>query len=542
MFVAGKISAKIILIFILFNFFSCAGTQNRSSDLSVHEERYPAGDAGVLKITKPYSDITMRKSLVLFHEFLNSYDYFNQFTWGDYIFEDYLTVIYGLVNSPFKKGSGCEMSVYDNTGKIREKFIWSVIDINGKGEVWWQTEHRREDEESIFYEVLTNRFSVPVTVRFRNEETGKAFSRDTMFGESVLDASLRMSDDEIQAKLDEERGEDVLNKLLTVYENMKNSGVEKIEAGGKKIEAVHYQSKATDNAETGTLDVWYSPEIPQGIVRIAMNKKTVAEVTGWISGAERKITENSPYELPAYSTGNSEAKQSAVRTYSEGTAEDPVMLSSEEMWEGSVAPEGKSFYFFKVPSRGDVKCTVSGFTGLAELYFFGNDNSFSNWITGSEGGELDFQAYAAEKGDRLYFTVNDIKDSYSEGEKYYIDVQVDPLLDPLGIRMLNKYKTDPEVLERGKNRIKISGSDILYFVYEMEENGNAELLVEDLDNENERFSFIDVEEGSYSSAEDSEVGNIRKIRITGLKKGARLYFYLARKDNLKNKKINISVK
>ena len=71
---------------------------------------------------------------------------------------------------------------------------------NGKGELWWQTEHSREGDDPVFYEVLTNRFSVPVSVRFRNAETGKAFSRDTMFGESVRDAMIVMSDDEIRAK------------------------------------------------------------------------------------------------------------------------------------------------------------------------------------------------------------------------------------------------------------------------------------------------------------------------------------------------------
>ena len=542
MIISGKTSVKIILFLVVFSLLSCATTENSSTSTSARKKSYTAEKSAVLKIKRPYSEITLRKSLVVFHELLNSFDYFNQFTWGDYIFEDYLTVIYGLENFPFESGEGSEISVYDNTGRVREKIIRSVIEINGKGEVWWQTDHRREGEETVFYEVLTNRFSVPVSVRFRNADTGKAFSRDTMFGESVRDAMLRMSDEEIQAKLDRERGEDAVHKLLPVYEDLKNIGIEIVEAGGKKLEAVHYQKAVSDAEGSGTLDVWYTPEIPHGLVRIMMNKKTVAEITGWISGAERLITEDSPHELPAYSTGNNNEVHGTADTYSEGTAEDPVKLDTEEVWEGSVEPEGKSYYFFEVPSRGDIRCTVSGFSGLAELYYYGDDYTYSNWITGSEGGELDFQEYAAEKGDLVYFTVNDIRDNYSEGENYFIDIQIDPLLDPSGVRMMNNYKNNPEILKKGKNRIKISGSDILYFVYETEEGGDAEILIEEFEYENERFSFLDIDKGSYSSSAYSDSIDSRKINITGLEKGTKLYFYMIRKEGLKSKKINITVK
>ena len=544
MYITGKLAIKILLVFSLLSLFSCANTGNSAPGKFAPAGSYAAEEPSILEITKPYSGITLSKSLVLFHELLNSYDYFNQFTWGDYIFEDYLTVIYGLVNYPFDTGSGTEISVYDNNGRVLEKVVWSVIETNGKGEVWWQTEHSKEGDGSIFYEVLTNRFSVPVSVKFRNTETGKAFSRDTMFGESVRDAMLSMSDDEIQAKLDEERGEDAAAKLLPVYENLKTTGVETVEAGGRKIEAVHYQSSVAEGGGSGTLDVWYNPDLPHGIVRIILNKKTVAEITGWIEGAERKITEDSPHELPAYSTGNNKnnEKQLSSEAYSEGTVQNPVKLNTEEVWEGSVEPEGISYYFFEVPSRGDITCTVSGFSGLAELYYFGSDSSFSNWKTGSEGGELDFQEYAAEKGDLLYFTVNDLSDNYSKGESFYIDIQLDPLLDPLGVRMLNEFRNDPETLEKGKNRIKASGSDVMYFIYEADAGGDAELVIEDIDNENEKFYFIDVEEGSFSSSEYAETSNTQKIRITGLEKGARLYFYLVRKEELKNKKINITIK
>ena len=538
-----KTAGRLIFLFSFFIILSCATTAGNKAVSFSSSESSTVKKARVMKIKKPYSQITLRKSLVQFHELINSFDYFNQFTWGDYIFEDYLTIIYGLDSSVYRTGDGCVISVYDSNGQVRETIGRSVIETNGKGEIWWQTEHTREGEEPVFYEVLTNRFSVPVTVRFRNSETGEAFSRDTMFGESVLDAMLSMSDKEIQEKLDEERDEYAVQKLMPVYENIKNIGVEVVEAGGKKIEAVHYQGEIPDNGGTGTLDVWYTPELPHGIVRIIMNRTTVAEITEWISGAERKITEDSPHELPAYSTGGGSADiPESGSAYSEGTPGDPVKLSVDEVWEGSVEAEGVSYYFFEVPEQGDVKCTVRDFTGLAELYYYGNDYSYKDWTTGSEGGELDFQEYAARKGDLLYFTVNDISDSYSEGEKYYIDIQVDPLLDPLGVRMLNNYSSNPEVLDEGKNRIKISGSDISYFVFVMKEAGNIELIVDNYENEDERFEFIDVDKGSYSSSGYVDKSESRLINITGLEKGASLYFYHVRKDGLKNKKINITVK
>ena len=538
---AFRTAVGISVICILISVLSCASSESTSSSSG----KITGGSESrekILEISKPYSIITFRKSLVQFHEILNSYDYFNQFTWGDYIFEDYLTTIYGLENSEFDENEGTEISVYDNNGKIREKVKRSVIEKNGKGETWWQTEHSKEGSGVIFYEVKTNRFSVPVSVRFRNNETGEAFSRDTMFGESVRDAMLSMSDEEIQAKLDEERGEEAVNKLMPVYENLKNIGIETIEAGGRKIEAVHYQGTVPNSEGDRILDVWYTPEISQGIVRIIMNRTVVAEITEWVYDAERAITEDSPHELPAYSTGGNETVSEAVNIYSEGTVSAPVKLDINEVWEGSVEPEGVSYYFIEVPENGDVICNISGFSGLAELYNYGNDYSFSEWITGSEGGELDFQVYAAEKGDLIYFSVNDINDSYSDGERFFIDITVNPLLDPMGIKLLGRYKDNPAVLEKGKNRIRISGPDPEYFVYEMEESGDAVLLIEDIDSLIEKFYFIDTEKSSYSSSSYSEKDDYSELKITGLEKGEKLYFYIVRKDNLKNKKINIIIR
>ncbi len=287
MFKTVKAFYFISAFFLLFSYSSCVMTGSRSKT----DSKDMAGKNTVLKIKKPYSNINFKKTLVQFHESLESFDYFNQFTWGDYVFEDYLTTIFGLEKSFYKEGCGSEISVYDNTGKVSQKIRRSLLEINNKDEAWWQIEHIGDNGEKIFYEVLTNRFFVPVTVRFKNKETGKGFSRDTMFGESIKDLMLNMRDSEIRKKLNKERTEEALKKFPLIYTNLKNTGFETIEAGGRKIEAVHYQSYLS--AEKGTLDVWYTPEIPFGLVRIMMNKKTVAEITGWIDGAERKIKDAS---------------------------------------------------------------------------------------------------------------------------------------------------------------------------------------------------------------------------------------------------------
>ena len=529
---ASILSAAVFIII----FISCSTVENNTSGISESTGRDNMKNDPVVRITKPYSEVSLNKSLVQFHEILNSRDYFNQFTWGDYIFEDYLTTIYGLDNGEYEEGEGCEISLYDNEGRVREKVKRSVIEKNGKGEIWWQTEHSREAADPVFYEVLTNRFSVPVSVRFRNAETGKAFSRDTMFGESVRDAMLVMSDAEIRAKLDKERGEEAVNKLLPVYNNMADKGVEIIDAAGKKFEAVRYHGILQEGA-SGSLDIWYTPEIPQGIIRINMNGSTVAEITGWISGAERQITDETPHELPAYSTGNDEIDPGSVSTYSEGTVSDPVRLDIEEVWEGSVEPAGVSYYSFEVPERGDVELT-----GLAELYNYGNDYSYNNWISGSEGDELDFQISAAEKGEIIYFSVNDIKDNYSNGERFYIDITINPLLDSSGVIMMNNYRNNPEILKDGKNRIKVSGNDIRYFLYRKKDNGNISIHIENCDSDSEIFSFLTAENSIYSSlGEFEQVDGKKIINLEGIEAGGEIYFYLMRKEGLRNKKITVTV-
>ena len=112
----------------------------------------------------------------------------------------------------------------------------------------------------------------------------------------------------------------------------------------------------------------------------------------------------------------------------------------------------------------------------------------------------------------------------------------------MGIKLIGRYKDNPAVLEKGKNRIRISGPDPEYFVYEMEESGDAVLLIEDIDSLIEKFYFIDTEKSSYSSSSYSEKDDYSELKITGLEKGEKLYFYIVRKDNLKNKKINIIIR
>ncbi len=280
-----KVSAVLIPVFAVFLIISCTTTVNTAA-VSAAGKTYTKHEDPVIRITKTYSEATLRKSLVQFHELLGSFDYFDQFTWGDYIFEDYLTVIYGLENSHFSTGEGSEISIYDKNGKIREKIIRTVIEKNSEGEIWWQTEHSRKGEDTVFYEVLVNRYFVPVTVRFRNSETGGLLSRDTMFGESVRDAMLNISEEEIKSKLDEEREDYAVQNLPSIYSRIKNSGSEVITAGGRKIETVHYIGELPSDEGPGTVDIWYSPDIPQGIVRINVNNETAAEISAWIKGAE----------------------------------------------------------------------------------------------------------------------------------------------------------------------------------------------------------------------------------------------------------------
>lgn len=534
-------AAKSLLILFTIFLFSCVSAENNYTSKESSSYQPKSESSMPEEIKNPYTEFTLKKSLVQFHEILSSYDYFSQFIWGDYIFEDCLTIIYGLESGQYEDGEGTEVSVYDNNGQVSEIIKRSVVESNGKEEIWWQTEHVK-GEKVVFYELLTNRFSVPVSVHFRNPENGKAFSRDTMFGESVRDAALSMSEDEIRAKLTEERNEDAVNKLYPIYENIKELGIETIEAGERKLKAVHY-SAVLSEAGGGTLDVWYSPDIPQGIIRIVKDGQVVAEITAWLTGAEKQITEENPDELPVYSTGTDDVIYESSSSYSEGTAADPVKLDFEEIWEGSVEPEGVSYYYFEVPYRGDVNCTVSGFEGLAELYYYGSDYSFTDWITGSEGSELDFQNYFAEKGDVIYFTINDIQDNYSEGDRYFIDISINPLLERDGILMINKYRENPHILKEGKNRLKVSGDEILYFLYKKRGSGNTEILIENYSSEDEIFNFIDAENSSYISAGGFEQDDGKKsITVEGLEDGAELYFYMVRKAELKSKKITIIVK
>ena len=108
--------------------------------------------------------------------------------------------------------------------------------------------------------------------------------------------------------------------------------------------------------------------------------------------------------------------------------------------------------------------------------------------------------------------------------------------------MMNNYRNNPEILEDGKNRIKVSGNDIRYFLYRKNDNGNISIHVENCDSDSEIFSFLTAENSIYSSLGEFEQGEGKKtINLEGIEAGGEIYFYLVRKKGLRNKKITVTV-
>ena len=313
-------TAGIFFIISVFLIISCATSDMRNTDKVYRNNDQDSRLTSLLKIKNNYSELTLKRSLVQFHEILRSYDYFNQFIWGDYIFEDYLTTINGLDSVFFQKGEGSEVSVYDDIGNVTERIRRCVIDSENDGGIWWQVEHEKGDD-TVFYELLTDRFSVPVEVRFRDPETGKGLSRFTMIGKSILDKSFIVSDAEIKSALANDRSEDVREKILPIYENSEFTGEEIITAGGRRIKTAHYRRIINGSDD---IDIWYSPDIPQGIVRIKMGDKKIAEITDWIAGAERKIPEESLYKIPTYTLDENTETAGSKSASSGGKASDPA--------------------------------------------------------------------------------------------------------------------------------------------------------------------------------------------------------------------------
>ncbi|GAG13300.1 unnamed protein product, partial [marine sediment metagenome] len=193
----------------------------------------------------------------------------------------------------------------------------------------------------------------------------------------------------------------------------------------------------------------------------------------------------------------------------------------------SVGPERTSYYSVTADRQSDIFIEVSDLAGDAELYYYGQDGTYQDWITASQGSTLDVQDYLVTGGTTLYFSIIDYRDEYGEGEGYTINVYQQFILDSTGIMIRGDIYTEAQELVSGRSyRESLKPEGLNYYTVTMSAGSTLTVQVDGL-SQYAALSWFDVQEGSYSGAYSSSDETAQRLEVSGLSPGMVCYFYIS---------------
>lgn len=166
---------------------------------------------------------------------------------------------------------------------------------------------------------------------------------------------------------------------------------------------------------------------------------------------------------------------------SEGSIAKPVEIALGEEYSGGVGSEGTSYYRLAVPFRADIYIEVIGHLGDAELFLFGQDSTFSGWLSASQGSTMNVESYFTPSGTDIFFSVVDYEDEYAVGEQYTIYAYPEYVLDSIGVLIRGEIFQQAQALEPGDSRAFTFGEEALeYFKVTAGEGGTLQVKAEPL--------------------------------------------------------------
>ena len=212
---------------------------------------------------------------------------------------------------------------------------------------------------------------------------------------------------------------------------------------------------------------------------------------------------------------------------SEGSLETPVQIEVGEPYYGSAGPGGISYYRVTVERRADIYILVSDLAHSADLFYYGLDPTFEEWVTLSEGEALGVEDYFVEPGSTLHFSIVDHWDGYSHGQTYKILITEDFILSPEGIRIHGEIYTKAYELKSGNTHVQTVSTDGLNYYKTIVKNGpHLRIEVKNLP-EHADLIWFDTQEGTYKRAYSVREGNVKKLEIYNIPSGSVCLYYVA---------------
>ena len=486
------------------------------------------------KIINPYTLESLLLPVLQMSNFMMSMDYFSQFLdYNDYIFPDYLFTLLAMETDTYNPGEGTVLLGDSGSGLPVFKFEKAFLAKTDDDDTWWRY-LMLNGENDLSIEVLVNSFGVPAKIRFENSESGQKFEIVPDLAIDFERAITEVPPDQLSASIAEKINRSISESFSMRFVNPVIVGEELVKTKAGEFMAVLIRDFET---ESNTANYWLSPDVPGGIVRVSVTDSTGEEshITELIKISKHTEAYFSGEDIIPYSSYGSfdEDVISAEPGSSEGSVDSPVSVYPYEEHYGSVGDEGISYYKYTNTKRADLFIEVYGFEGSAELIYFGNDSTFENWTTSSEGSSLNIEDYMVLPGETVYFSVNDIIDEYSIGEYYTIFINQNPILDPIGIMMKGDIYDNAEELESGKSYSLIAGSEGLDYYKTTVKKGST--LVIEILNEPDfgNLLWFDTGNGSYSGMySDWGSDNSKTIKVEGLEPGTVCYYYFSSDTDL----------
>lgn len=510
--------------FLVFAFISgCATAEEADTEAPAGSvaERPTAMGGGPEPIKQSYDLESLLEPLISYQMITRSVDYFYQFTWGDEIFVDYLYYAFALDNTPYLLGEGIVLS---SSGGAAGQTLVSLAVVGEEGAARWMQISAEYGGGEFYIEALVDQTGVPMKVRYMHPESGASHERIPMWA-NELNRALSESDRKTVApKIRDYVIERTKSARNGMFANPEIRGEETIEVPAGSFQAVH----VTDTYDDQMVDYWLSPDVPGGIIKMTApgpDGEFTIELTARIFDARRRIPDEDL--VPEVTDDGAFFDDEEYTVYeSEGGATDPLILVAGEFHSGTVGSGERSFYGVYVPKRSDIEIMVSEVQGRAELYYYGTDSLFENWITSASGGAtLDVQDYFIEPGTWIYFAVEDIFDENLPGQSYFIEIIPTYELDSIGILISGEIYELAQELATGQNStVQISEDNLLYLKAKMRGNGTLKITAKlpgDLS-----LKWFDTQGGSYSSGSEYRDADSSGLEVMGLSEDTVCYFYI----------------
>lgn len=512
------IAAGVIFLILLLG--GCAGLSTAPpADKAAAGET--AAKVPAMEIQTPYTLKSLLTPVVQFNYFNMSFDYFNQFVWDDdYIFPDYLFRIFKNEFSNYEQGQGTTLTAANKAGTVSSILNKALLRINEDGSKLWQVAYTLE-ESSIFYEVLVAPEGIPLQIRYLDPETGRKHQSIPFIAEDFIAAKEKIPIEDLKAKIEEERIEELEQKWSSLFAQPEIIGEEIIEVKAGKFMAVHLRDGQP--GESGQIvNYWISPDVAGSILKITFSfhgeaPEYTVELTELKGGFLPRIDE-------AEIVSREDFKEQGF--VSEGSPDNPVELTMGEPYYGTVGAEEVSYYKVNIEKRADIYIEAFDLLGYAELIYYGRDSSFQDWRSSSQGDTLNIEDYFVKPRTSLYFSIVDYTDEYSNGESYTITVTDDYLLSPTGIMIRGEIYDQAVELKTGNIYSQTLNREALnYYRATVKRGPNLRITVKGLPLHAELFWF-DTSNGSYESAYTGYKNGARVIEVKGLKPNTECFFYI----------------